>query len=160
MLRRKRDLGCARKNRVVQRDRFPPMCCPRQCLYHLPFVLQVPTSICVWRGGSTATDPNLPRPKAGRTMVAWTAPDGNLLRAPFDAPRHPTSCFFSIRGPGTSRQLPCSEDAEIRTTWGSGGALVFGPFLRSKSGSLFVAEARRGQKSPFAPLSAFLMVAR
>ncbi len=58
--------------------------------------------------------------------------------------------------PSEARSFSYSRGAEIWAALGSGGALVFGPFLGPGSGSLFVAEARRGQTSPGVPGPALL----
>ena len=50
-----------------------------------------------------------------------------------------------------------SQRAEIRNTFGSGGAPIPGPFPGPASGKLLMLEARRGHKSPFVPYLAFLL---
>ena len=52
---------------------------------------------------------------------------------------------------------PYSHGAEIRNTFGSGGAPISGPFLGPALGNLLMLEVRRGHKSPFVPYLAFLL---
>ena len=55
-----------------------------------------------------------------------------------------------------------SQDAEIRTAWGSGEALVFGPLLRSRPGSYPWPRLAVARKAPsfLVQRSSFLMVPR
>ena len=50
-----------------------------------------------------------------------------------------------------------SQGAEIRNTFGSGGAPIPGPFPGPALGNLLMLDVRRGHKSPFVPYLAFLL---